>query len=483
MAIHGVSANSVQPELPFWPMKRSWAKDSPDDQRRPKLDGGQGLGRENAMEWQGRSGIAVVMVLLLTRAGWSQDVPTPVPARPNPSATPAVPAPPVPPTAAPATPAAPTTPGGTTALAVPPPPSIAPTPNASGLIGSELFSQQNSAFEDLAGTRPSRTVEFLGDFVGGTRLMSFAQGVPPTPPPPPPLPNPNPPPGPPGHGGGGNGNGTLRHGAILAPAIRGFKIVEGQTPRPVDRVYYFTNYFNNVNQDINREYRSPITSILAYRHTMGFEKTFLGGQASLGVQLPINVLSVRDQISRLGGTTTSVGDLSLISKYAFYNDVKTGSVISGGLAVTIPTGPSYFAANRTVTNFHYAGITPYIGYIWARDRFFVQGFNSLSVPTSSRDVTYLYNDLGVGYYVYRSDNRKDLVTAVVPTFEVHINTPLNHRGGYLKDPAATFDVVDFTYGLNAFLRENTKLGVGFVNPVTGPRPFAFEVIANLTYRF
>ncbi len=378
---------------------------------------------------------------------------------------------PAPPSPATPVPANPTTPSAT-ALATPTPPPIIPTPATPSLVGSGLFNQENSAFQDLAGTRPSRTVEFLGDAFG--QLANR----PPIPTPPPPLPTPNPPPGPIGNGG----RGTLPRGAVLLPSVRGFKIAEGQTPRPVDRVYYFTNYFNNVNQQINREYHSPINSIMAYRHTLGFEKTFMDGQASFGAQLPINTLSVNDR-NRHGGTTTSVGDLSLIGKYAFLTDPKTGSLFSGGVALTIPTGPSYFAANRAVTNLHYASISPYLGYIWARDRFFFQGFNSVSVPTSSRDVTYLYSDFGIGYYVYRSDNPKNWLSAVVPTLELHVNTPLNHRGGYLRDPAGSADVVDFTYGLNAFFYEKTKASIGLVTPITGPRPFSFEVLANLSYRF
>ena len=85
---------------------------------------------------------------------------------------------------------------------------------------------------------------------------------------------------------------------------------------------------------------------------------------------------------------------------------------------------------------------------------------------------------------YELDDTDDaILNAIVPTYEVHVNTPLNHRGGYLRDPAGTPDVVDFTYGLNAFLYQQTKISFGVATPVTGPRPFSYEIPANISYRF
>ena len=385
---------------------------------------------------------------------------------PNPATPPAAPAPTTP---------APAPGTAARASAAPVASTPAPTPADNTFTSAALRSAYNrgaAAASDLAGSNiQGRTVEMLGDLLGR---------IPPIPNPPPPVPGPNPPPSP---GGNGNGNGRASRGLILAPSIRSFKIAEDQSPRPLDRVYYFTNYFNNVNQSINREYGAPLRSIMAYRNTFGFEKTFDEGRGSFGMQLPINTLSISSANRALGGTSTSVGDLTLIGKYALWQDRATGSLFSAGLAVTAPTGPSHFAFSRGVTNLHYTLINPYVGGIWNIDRFFVQGFNSVSVPTSSVDSTFLYNDLGVGYTVYRDDDVDALLTAVIPTVEIHVNTPLNHRGNYLRDPAGTFDVVDFTYGVNAVFTQNTRFATAIVTPVTGPRPFAFEVIAQLTVRF
>jgi hypothetical protein len=398
---------------------------------------------------------------------------------------------PRPPQTTPGTPPPATVPPGTTpaqggGLATGPNPALsAPIPPATPGPGTPLssalpnvFGSNAPEFANLAGLRPSRTIEFLGDFGGASQLIPFARPAPPVPGKPPGIPGPQPPPNP----GQGGGNRPSR-GLILAPSIRGFKIAEDQSPRPIDRVYFFSNYFDDVNKAINTRLNAPVGSIIAYRNTFGFEKTFAEGRGSIGAQLPLNTLYVKSQVPGLGGTSTTVGDLSLILKYAFWQDNATGSLVSGGLAVTTPTGTDRFAGARGVTNFHYLGLQPYVGFIWSKDRLFFQGFGSISVPSNSRDVTFLFNDLGVGYYVHRDDDDKAFLSAVVPTFEVHVNTPLNHRGVNFGDPAGTPDIVDLTYGLNAFFKQRTRLAAAIVTPVTGPRPFSLEVLTQLTIRF
>ena len=85
----------------------------------------------------------------------------------------------------------------------------------------------------------------------------------------------------------------------------------------------------------------------------------------------------------------------------------------------------------------------------------------------------MFNDLGVGYYVYRSSG---LVRGIAPTAEVHIATPLRQADpsvvefGVLDD-VRLHDVVDFTLGttveLWAAITASACSGVrtgGFVSP-------------------
>lgn len=45
------------------------------------------------------------------------------------------------------------------------------------------------------------------------------------------------------------------------------------------------------------------------------------------------------------------------------------------------------------------------------------------------------------------------------------------------------DVVDFTVGATGEFAGGATLGIGVAAPVTGPKPFDFEVLAQLNYRF
>ena len=143
--------------------------------------------------------------------------------------------------------------------------------------------------------------------------------------------------------------------------------------------------------------------------------------------------------------------------------------------MTVPSGPRNFAGAPLTGGFRDVQFQKYVGYIWNRGRFYAHGFEAIDVPTDSRDVTMLYNDFGVGYYLYQSPNPGAFLSAIAPTFETHVNVPLNHRGALrFNDPAGTADVVDLTFGINAFLGKRSVLTFAYVNPVTGPRPFNSE---------
>jgi hypothetical protein len=77
-----------------------------------------------------------------------------------------------------------------------------------------------------------------------------------------------------------------------------------------------------------------------------------------------------------------------------------------------------------------------------------------------------------------------LISTVVPTVEVHANSPLNHRSTYsLRDPSRTATSVNITSRLNLEIRGNSLFTIGLATPTTGPRPFDVEAIALFNYRF
>lgn len=272
------------------------------------------------------------------------------------------------------------------------------------------------------------------------------------------------------------------------PSVRGFKIAENQSPQPQNRVFFTFDYFTDLNGALNRRFEAPIGNLLAYRYIFGFEKTFDDGRGSFGARLPLDQLTANSTISgnfaKPGGTSTALNDLSLFTKYVLKADPETGSLLSVGLEMTLPTGPSQFAGAKYIQGIRSTEIQPFIGYLLIRDRFYLHGFTSLSVPSSVRDVTMVYNDIGVGYFLFRSDDPDNFITSVAPTFEVHVNSPLTHRDWFnANDPSGTADVVDLTYGVNVGFFRQSVLTFGWVTPVTGPRPFNYEAVLLLNWRF
>ncbi|WP_145952222.1 hypothetical protein [Paludisphaera borealis] len=257
------------------------------------------------------------------------------------------------------------------------------------------------------------------------------------------------------------------------------------SPRPQDRIFYDFNYYNNVNAASNVYNRSPIKNMEAYRHMFGFEKTFDEGRGSFGMRLPIDTLTA-DGTARgvQTPTTTATGNLSLFAKYILKQNTKTGSLVSVGLAVTPPTAPGRFAGAPYVFGINNTSFQPFLGYIFNFGDFYIQGFSAFDFTSSARDVTLMFNDVGIGYYAYRANDPNSFLTAIVPTFEAHVNSPFTHRDWKNRyDVVGSADVVNLTYGLNFQLQRTAIFSTALVTPVTGPRPFDAElaVFLNIFY--
>lgn len=288
-----------------------------------------------------------------------------------------------------------------------------------------------------------------------------------------------------------------------AASAAAFKVGENESPRPVDRVFGFYNYYGGIQGADNGPATSgtsatqntirlgqgvsqlttstvatnfpalPVVSANLHREVFGFEKTFLDGFASIELRVPF--LQQNGNIDGFGAQY--VGDVTVLGKYAFILDNPTGNVLSAGLAVTVPTGPG---VETYVGDIHSTLFQPWFGYIWNVDRFFVQAFHSVVVPTDSRDTTLLFNDIALNFWLYRAGGDR-FVTYLVPMIEVHVTTPLNHRSG--EAPIQVPDVVALTSGLHIGLGANTTFSIGLATPVTGPRVYNVEAIAVLNWRF
>jgi hypothetical protein len=277
-------------------------------------------------------------------------------------------------------------------------------------------------------------------------------------------------------------------GRILLPGNRWFKVADNGSPRPQDRVYTTFNFYDDLNRSLNQQLGGTVQTMRLYRETVGFEKTFFDGAASIDVRLPFNSLDVASTTPGAGGSSSTFGDLAVTFKYALLRDVVHDNYLSLGLAVVAPTGtPNLAGFAPTGTSpvlVHDTIVQPYVGALRHFGKFYLQGFSALDVPTSRSDVTLWYNDVGLGYFAYQADDRSRWLTAVVPTLEGHVTTPLDHRtlpGG--TSGTAAFDNVNLGAGVNVQMCGRAWFAAGVVTPVTGPRPFSVEVIAQFRLWF
>lgn len=402
-----------------------------------------------------------------------------VPPRP---ATPPVQPTQTPPTPATTVPALPgTTPPTAPATTAPANPALSVNDPNNPFLG--INSQPpSSIFSSPTGAAPAEPRQGFLQMIGDQSpflSLHAASTVPSVPSPPSPFP-PKTPPSPP----------SPRQTSALAPSVRGLKIGENQSPQPQDRVFYSFNYYSNLNATIDKRFDTPINNVQAYRSIFGFEKTFDQGRASFGMVLPLDTLSasstIKGNFAKPGGVSTAVGDLSIFTKFIIRQNMKTGSLFSGGLVVTAPTGPASFAGANYISAIHTTQIQPYIGYIFRREKYFLHGFSSFSFPMNPNDVTLMYNDIGVGYFLYQDPNfnSNNWITAVVPTSEIHINSPLNHQNPYNpNDIAGSANVVNLTQGLNIEMRHRSIITFGIATPITTPRPFDLEALILFNFRF
>jgi hypothetical protein len=272
-----------------------------------------------------------------------------------------------------------------------------------------------------------------------------------------------------------------RGASPIYPSIRNFKISENQSPRPQDRVFFDFNYYNNLNNTINLRDLSPITQMKAYVYNFGIEKTFNNGMGSVGIRVPLDNLTANSFGNIVNTpTSTATGNLTIFAKYILAQNVRTGSLVSTIWAISPQTSTGRFAGAPYLFPLNSTYFQTCIAYIYNYDKWYLQGFSGFSFPANSNDTTLIYNDIALGYYLYRDQDSNRWLTAVAPTVELHVNNPLTHRDPFNRnDLAGSPDSVDLTFGLNFGIRNTAVLTAAFVTSVASPKPFDSEAILML----
>jgi hypothetical protein len=255
------------------------------------------------------------------------------------------------------------------------------------------------------------------------------------------------------------------------PFRSAFAASYNESPRPLDRAFLTYNYLN----DVGPSYRAPgVPGSDLHQEVLGLEKTFLSGDASVGVRLPFLELAGNSSVA-----DSQVGDMTVLFKYAFLNDPARGILASAGLALTLPTGPGLRLPGESWLNPYV--IQPYAGCVRTWGNLYTQGFISVAVPTDARDTTLFFKSVAVGYWLYRDDRPGGRLVGIVPQGELHLTTPLDNRGS-AHLPVGYPDTVDATGGCY-FLFRHALLGLAAGAPLTGPKPFEYQVTATLNVLF
>ena len=286
------------------------------------------------------------------------------------------------------------------------------------------------------------------------------------------------------------------------------KIADNTSPIPRDRLLFNYSYFDGV----------PLFpgGVNVNRFTPGFEKTFLDGQMSFEMKIPM-ATTLDSTLVQGGVTNTSHGEFGNMAmtvkglvlrreKFAF----------SGGLMVVVPTaddtllvlpdGTPLIAIRNRSTH-----VAPFIGWLWTpNERFFAQGFLQWDVGANDNpvwinqqqggelapvgnlhDATFQYLDFGIGSWLYRGDSQYRRMTGLAWTAELHWNKTLQptdvvEAGDFrVGDFCDNIDAFNLTVGVHVELFDKTTITAGYTCPLNGgaDRDFNGEFRLMLNRRF
>ena len=284
------------------------------------------------------------------------------------------------------------------------------------------------------------------------------------------------------------------------------KIAEGGTILPQDRFFFRYSYLDNVRYSNGGQHLN--------RYVPGFEKSFGDGMFSVEVRAPFAANTVTS--STLNGDTFSSGSDTRFGNLTVYLKsllLDTGKfAVSGGLGVVTPTASdtrvSY--ANGTpllsIQN-DSVRLQPFLGGLYTpNDRLFVQSFlqwdgaangnrvaiNSTGTGLTSAgritDPSNLFLDVGAGYWLYRSNEKRGL-TGIIPMVEIHQNSVLQPGDVVTAGPfqvgnfTGTTSLTNIVAGTTFEFGKSSNLTASYVGPVGGGSDRQFDGGLQVFYSF
>ncbi|QEF98637.1 hypothetical protein Mal15_26920 [Stieleria maiorica] len=400
----------------------------------------------------------------ITSADRSDQAVPPVPATPSPQS-------PIPSPSdgeqPPATPSQSVAPAPVPSLAPPSPSpfaSFAPTTQPTSMLDSLLG--QSRARSRGPMNRFARTPEFFGDIlVGGDSVVDTGLAI-------------------------------VRNDLPLAASSRRAKIADHNKAYPVDRAFINYHHFSAAQ---NQRRSGVLDENAVDRFTVGFEKTYDQGRASVEFRLPFaERFTIDDPDYRLVGG--NVGNLAIIFKRLIHQtqtraiaagigfDTPTGSDVRGELPLQ---GVEFEVDNDSIH------LLPYIGVVGAPGDLFYHMSFQLDIPINGNTIetdtggliergvldetSFFYFDISAGYWFFRESCRcpgrgrlgLGRLTGLAGVVEYHLNSTLGD-GDFvtLGTGFASFGtpqdlgISNLTIGLHAELDYHTKLRVGGAFPLS-----------------
>lgn len=252
-----------------------------------------------------------------------------------------------------------------------------------------------------------------------------------------------------------------------ARILNRYKIADNTSPIPQTRLIYSYNYFSDAFN----------TTGSIHRHTFGAELAMLDNLVSVEVRQAID--GFRDFPD--ASDRTDPANFRAIFKGVMYR--RPGVLVSAGLGIGFPTGEN--VEGTPDDNYVF---TPFVGFLYRSpgSRWYAQGFEQIDLPTSDDDQVLLHTDIGIGYHLHEEVDGPSIlpfVTAIIPTAELHLYTPIG------DDPTGRLlglvyqDVLNSTLGTVFFFGPSTSLSLGLGIPLSTQKDYDYEFQCHFQWRF
>lgn len=277
-----------------------------------------------------------------------------------------------------------------------------------------------------------------------------------------------------------------------------YSIADNSSPLPQDRLFLDYNFFHNA--------RITSVGIPVNRWSPGFEKTFLGGNASIEMRAPMAVtLSSRVETAGDDLAAFEFGDIAFAAKaLLFQSDHFAWSV---GAGLSLPTADDFkllvdgeIAVRIKNQSVHFLPYTAML--VRPTQNTFIQSFAQLDFDTNGnrvsldeqsfqgfggtglvdygrlRSQTLLRWNTSVGAFLMKRPGKK--IQRLAGVVESHYTATLNRsdRVGTenlaVGDPNRTLNVLNLTAGLHAYAGKSV-ITLGYGTPVTTDRVFDGEL--------